>query len=82
MRAAKRGAAAHPLLHRYIDPLDPTGVEHAAAGGDWIKFDSYRAHAHKGNGASRSLTPRLQMDRKIRLDRASVPAPGSRCWPT
>src|SRR5215213_5352949 len=42
----------HPLLHRYIQPLDPTSVEHPPAGQDWIheiKFDGYRAQAHKGD---------------------------------
>ena len=52
--APKRGAATrHPLLHRYIQPLDPTSVEHPPAGQDWIheiKFDGYRAQAHKGDG--------------------------------
>jgi bifunctional non-homologous end joining protein LigD len=40
-------------LHRYIDPLDPTSVEHPPSGEDWIheiKFDGYRAQAHKGDG--------------------------------
>jgi bifunctional non-homologous end joining protein LigD len=47
------GATPHPLLHRYIPPLDPTSVEHPPAGQDWIheiKFDGYRAQAHKGDG--------------------------------
>jgi bifunctional non-homologous end joining protein LigD len=51
---ANRGAATpSPLLHRYIQPLDPTSVEHPPAGEDWIheiKFDGYRAQAHKGDG--------------------------------
>jgi bifunctional non-homologous end joining protein LigD len=45
--------APRPLLHRYIDPLDPTSVEHPPTGDDWIheiKFDGYRAQAHKGDG--------------------------------
>jgi bifunctional non-homologous end joining protein LigD len=53
MPASKRGAASHSLLHRYIDPLDPTSVDHPPGGDDWIheiKFDGYRAQAHKGNG--------------------------------
>jgi bifunctional non-homologous end joining protein LigD len=40
-------------LHRYILPLDPTSVERPPAGDDWIheiKFDGYRAQAHKGDG--------------------------------
>lgn len=52
--APKRGPATpHPVLHRYIQPLDPTSVEHPPAGPDWIheiKFDGYRAQAHKGDG--------------------------------
>ena len=51
---ANRGAATPtPLVHRYIQPLDPTSVEHPPAGEDWIheiKFDGYRAQAHKGDG--------------------------------
>src|SRR5215217_3104113 len=42
----------HPLLHRYVDPLDPTSVEHPPTGQNWIheiKFDGYRAQAHKGD---------------------------------
>jgi ATP-dependent DNA ligase len=45
------GAARHPLLHRYIDSLDPTNVEHPPAGEDWIheiKFDGYRHDALMG----------------------------------
>src|SRR5215207_9355994 len=52
--APKRAAATpHPLLHRYIQPLDPTSVEHPPSGQDWIheiKFDGYRAQAHKCDG--------------------------------
>jgi bifunctional non-homologous end joining protein LigD len=52
--AARRGLApAHYPLHRHIQPLDPTSVQHPPAGDDWIheiKFDGYRAQAHKGDG--------------------------------
>jgi hypothetical protein len=47
------GTAPHPLFHRYIDPLDPTSVEHPPTGEDWIheiRFDGYRAQIHKGKG--------------------------------
>jgi bifunctional non-homologous end joining protein LigD len=50
---ASTRTAVHPLLHRYIQPLDPTSVEHPPAGEGWIheiKFDGYRAQAHKGGG--------------------------------
>ncbi|SEP41611.1 bifunctional non-homologous end joining protein LigD [Rhodospirillales bacterium URHD0017] len=53
--ASRRDAAAHGLLHRYVDPLDPVSVEHPPAGEDWIheiKFDGYRAQAHNGGGRS------------------------------
>ncbi len=46
-------ATPRPLLHRYVDPLDPTSVEHPPTGENWIheiKFDGYRAQAHKGDG--------------------------------
>lgn len=49
----RTSAPATSLLHRFIDPLDPTGVAHPPAGDDWIheiKFDGYRAQAHKGDG--------------------------------
>lgn len=60
VRARKRTTPARlsvvtprPLLHRYIDPLDPASVEHPPTGPNWIheiKFDGYRAQAHKGDG--------------------------------
>lgn len=46
-------AAVRSLLHRYIDPLDPTSVQHPPEGDEWIheiKFDGYRAQGHKGDG--------------------------------
>lgn len=51
--ASPTAAGQRPLLHRYIDPLDPIGVEHPPMGEDWvheIKFDGYRAQSHKGDG--------------------------------